>query len=246
MRKFSPEAAAINGLLLVDKPEGFTSHDVVDAIRRRFRFKKVGHTGTLDPLATGLLVITLGKATKLTNRLSSQSKDYLATCRLGFVSDTQDAQGRILEEKPVTVSKADIREVVSGFRGEQDQIPPMFSAKKQDGKKLYELARSGVVVEREPKKITIFDIQIDEIKENEFTFFVSCSKGTYVRTLCHDIGERLGCGGLLHSLRRIRSGSFKIEEAHALDALLESDLKTIKSRTLPLEDIETDESLQAI
>jgi len=240
MKKFRYENDSIHGLLLVDKPAGLTSHDVVDAIRRHFRLKKVGHTGTLDPVATGLLVLTIGKATKLTDKLISQSKDYVATCLLGKTSDTQDIEGKILSEAETAhLTENEIHQAVLKFSGEQYQEPPMFSAIKKNGKKLYELAREGIVIPRELKKINIFEIRVEEIQLPQVTFFVSCSKGTYVRTLCHDLGQKLGCGGLLNALKRTRSGLYHLEQASSFRELLGADINFLNTKILPLEKLES-------
>lgn len=229
----------MDGILLVDKPTGPTSHDVVSLVKRQFRLEKVGHTGTLDPIATGLLVLTLGKATKLTEKLTAQSKDYVTTLLLGMTSDTQDVHGKILSQAgEVRATEKQVRDAISSFKGEQEQIPPMFSAVKQNGKKLYELARKGQVVERQPKKITLFDIQIREMNLPRISIFVSCSKGTYIRTLCHDIGEKLGCGGVMYSLRRTRLGPFEMDQARPLRDLLEADPYQFSSWVIPLSKLE--------
>ncbi len=247
MKKYNPKVDLINGFLLVDKPAGLTSHDVVDRVRRTFQLKKVGHAGTLDPLATGLLVLALGKATKLTGQLIVEQKGYEAVCLLGKESDTQDIQGKILNEGPTeSLTDEAVKEVVLSFLGEQCQIPPMFSAKKQKGKKLYELARQGIEVEREPKAIEIYEINIKEMSLPQFKFDVLCSKGTYVRTLCHDIGRKLGCGGLLFGLRRISSGSFELSEALTLDEVLTKETDVLQSLLIPMSEIKNHESTQSV
>lgn len=235
MKKFNPEVDDLNGVLLVNKPEGLTSHDVVDRIRRHFALRKVGHAGTLDPLATGLLVVAIGKGTKLTNQLITDNKEYRATCLLGVETETQDIQGNVVKEMPTeSVSEADVQEVVLSFKGAQEQIPPMYSAKKKNGRKLYELARSGIEVEREPKPIVIHDIRLEKTELPTFQIFVSCSKGTYIRTLCHDIGKKLSCGGTLTALSRISSGAFHLSESVSLDELLAGDTEFLKSILIPL------------
>ncbi|MDD5439666.1 MAG: tRNA pseudouridine(55) synthase TruB [Candidatus Omnitrophica bacterium] len=218
MRKASFEPG--NGILLVDKPKGVTSHDVVDAIRRKFGFKKVGHAGTLDPLATGLLVILIGAATKLSDQFLNHDKAYEAHVRLGVITDTGDADGTVLEEMPCTVLPEDVRRVMAAFTGEIEQVPPMFSAKKYQGKKLYQYARRGVTVERKPAKVCIRAIEIVSIALPEVRFTVACSKGTYIRQLSVDIGRSLGCGGHLMALRRTRSGDLDVKNAFTLDAII--------------------------
>ena len=209
-----------SGILLVDKPAEWTSHDVVNFIRRRFNVKKVGHCGTLDPAATGLLVIVLGKATKLSSKLTADDKTYEATMLLGTETDSQDMDGKIIAENDWDfVSDKDVNSVCKGFIGEQDQTPPMVSAKKIKGKRLYKLAREGKEIEREPVRIKITSLDISEINLPYVKFVVSCSKGTYVRTLCADIGKNLGCGAVLYNLRRTKCGTFSIENAVTVEQL---------------------------
>ncbi len=237
----------LHGILLVNKPAGLTSHDVVDRVRRHFRLFKVGHTGTLDPLATGLLILTVGKGTKLTNQLIADQKEYQATCLLGVETDTQDIQGKILKEAATDqITEKEVEKVVLSFLGAQEQIPPMFSAKKKDGKKLYELARNGIEVEREPKSIHIVDIRIEAFHLPKFRFLVSCSKGTYIRTLCHDMGQKLKCGGTLFALNRVRCGLFHLENAVSLTDLLVHDREYLKTVLIPLSELNLHESAQAI
>lgn len=217
-----------SGILLVDKPKEWTSHDVVNLIRNRFNVKKVGHCGTLDPSATGLLVIVLGKCTKQSEGLSKSDKTYEGTILLGVETDSQDMEGEVLAEKETSaLTEESVRAEFAKFAGEQDQIPPMYSAVKKDGKKLYDLAREGKVIEREPRKITINSIEVTNIKLPKAEFIVDCSKGTYVRTLCHDIGQNLGCGGTLFNLRRTRSGDFSIDNAHQIEDIKEWDQETL-------------------
>lgn len=201
----------LNGIINVYKEPGFTSHDVVTKLRGITHQKKIGHTGTLDPDAEGVLCVCLGAATRVCDMLTDATKEYEAVCLLGTTTDTQDTSGRILSEKEVNVSEESIRDCINGFIGEIDQIPPMYSALKRDGKKLYELARAGVEVEREPRRITIYDIDVMSIDLPEITMRVNCSKGTYIRTLCNDIGDRLGCGGCMKHLTRTRVGDFGID-----------------------------------
>lgn len=193
-----------NGVLNVYKEPGFTSFDVVAKLRGILHQKKIGHTGTLDPEAEGVLVVCLGKATKLCEILTDKDKSYEATLRLGVRTDTEDATGKILSEEPVLVSEEEIRCVISSFLGEQDQIPPMYSAIKVQGKKLYELARQGIEIERQPRRIVIHELEILDISLPYVRFRVSCGKGTYIRSLCRDIGDKLGCGGVMERL--VRSG----------------------------------------
>lgn len=206
----------MDGILIIDKEQGFTSHDVVAKLRGILRMKKIGHTGTLDPDATGVLPVAVGKATRLVEFLTDKDKTYEAVLHLGKKTDTQDITGTILEEKEVLCSEEEVCSVINSFLGEQKQIPPMYSALKVGGKKLYELAREGIEVEREPRSVCFKKIEILEVKLPMIRFSVTCSKGTYIRTLCHDIGEKLGCGGCMESLRRTASGRFSLEESHTL------------------------------
>ena len=210
----------IHGIINVYKEKGFTSHDVVAKLRGIVGQKKIGHTGTLDPDATGVLPVCLGKATKLCDLLTDKDKTYEAVMLLGMTTDTQDITGRILEEKSTETLTADkVREVIESFIGDYDQIPPMYSALKVNGKKLYELAREGKVVERKARPVKILDIRIIEMDLPRVRMEVSCSKGTYIRTLCHDIGEQLGCGGCMESLIRTRVSAFQIEDAKTLEEI---------------------------
>lgn len=211
----------INGIINIYKEKGFTSHDVVAKLRGITRQKKIGHTGTLDPDATGVLPVCLGNATKLCDLLTDKDKEYETVLLLGKVTDTQDITGTVLQESDVLVTEEQVREVVNSFVGPIEQIPPMYSALKVNGKKLYELAREGKVIERKPRPITIHDITILEIKLtedcHEIRMRVNCSKGTYIRTLCHDIGEKLGCGGCMKSLVRTKVSKFLLADAITLD-----------------------------
>lgn len=223
----------MDGILVIDKPVGPTSHDVVSSVRKILKEKKVGHTGTLDPAATGVLPLVLGNATKIARYLSGGDKRYLAVVRLGVTTDTLDAEGKILEERPVSVSEAQVREAVQRFAGEIDQVPPMFSAKKIDGQRLYELARQGVEVEREPKKVTVHSIDVVSIALPQVTIDVHCSAGTYVRVLAADIGEVLGTGAHLESLRRTEAGPFSLDDAVSLEALADHP-ELAEERLLPM------------
>jgi tRNA pseudouridine55 synthase len=208
------------GILLVDKPQGPTSHDIVDIIRRKFGIKSVGHCGTLDPMATGLLIIVVGKATKLSERLMGEDKEYEGTLTLGVTTDSQDAEGEKLLEKPVpSLTQDQVKEVFHQFEGDILQIPPMVSAKKIGGVPLYKLARQGKEVERKPRLIHIYRIDILRFALPEIDFRVKCTKGTYVRTICYDAGEKIGCGGHLSRLRRSASGQFRVEKAHSLSTI---------------------------
>lgn len=204
----------MNGFIIVDKPAGMTSHDVVAFVRRTFRIKKVGHTGTLDPFATGVLPVAVGEGTKAIHYLDESVKEYRATMMLGAATDTQDLTGTVLREGDWRgVTPEQVREVFASFTGRISQLPPMFSAIKKDGVPLYRLARKGEEVEREPREVEIYSLAVDEIDLPLVKFTVRCSRGTYVRTLAHDIGEKLGCGGHLTELRRTRSGIFTIDAA---------------------------------
>ena len=209
----------MNGIIVIDKPQGKTSHDIVNIMRKKFATRRVGHTGTLDPMATGVLPICIGNATRAADMLSASDKKYRATMILGKRTDTLDIDGEVTDEKHVSVTEQQVYEVISGFVGEQDQIPPMYSAIKKDGKKLYDLARQGIEIEREPRRITIFSIDIIDINLPYITIDVHSSKGTYIRSLCDDIGTRLGCGAVMTSLRRTATGRFSIEDAYTLDEL---------------------------
>lgn len=203
----------ISGIINVYKEKGFTSHDVVAKMRGILRQKKIGHTGTLDPEAEGVLPVCLGAGTKLCDMLTDTGKTYRAVLLLGQTTDTQDTTGTVLTRGEVTCSEEQVKTGILSFLGAYDQIPPMYSALKVQGKKLYELARAGVEVERAARRVTIHEIRIEKVELPEVTFTVSCSKGTYIRTLCHDVGARLGCGGCMKSLTRIRVGSFAIENS---------------------------------
>ena len=212
-----------NGLINVYKEAGYTSSDVVARLRGILKMRKIGHTGTLDPDAVGVLVVCVGNGTKLCDMLTDHDKEYIAVCRLGVTTDTQDMSGRVLSESEVDGTSEKLHEVVKRFVGEYDQIPPMYSAIKVGGKKLYELARAGKEVERKPRRINIESITIlDESKlpsDHIFTMEVKCSKGTYIRTLCNDIGEALGCGAAMEHLTRTAVGSFHLETALTLDEI---------------------------
>jgi tRNA pseudouridine55 synthase len=223
----------VDGILVIDKAAGPTSHDVVDQVRALLKQKKVGHTGTLDPMATGVLPLVLGKATKIARYLTGGDKVYHATFRLGVVTDTLDAAGEVVKEAPVDTDEAAVREALARFVGDIQQIPPMYSAKKMDGKRLYELARQGVEVEREPKDVTVHAIELLDLSLPDITVEVRCSAGTYVRVLAQDVGEALGCGGHLLRLRRTAAGPFDSEDAVTIETL-ERDLTDAGRHILPI------------
>lgn len=211
----------MDGMINIYKESGFTSHDVVAKLRGILKMKKIGHTGTLDPEAVGVLPVCIGKGTKLCDLLADRTKTYQAVLRLGVSTDTEDMTGKVLEEREVSVGEEEVREVILSFVGKQEQIPPMYSALKVNGKKLYELAREGQVIERKARSIEIFDIAIDEIALPLVTFTVSCSKGTYIRSLCRDMGEKLGTLGAMEHLVRTRVGEFLLEDALTLSQVEE-------------------------
>lgn len=208
------------GILIVDKPADWTSQDVVAKLRGVFHEKRAGHGGTLDPMATGVLPVFFGRATRAVEFFEHAEKTYVATLRLGLTTNTQDITGETLETRPVEVSDAALTAALTRFTGTLRQLPPMFSAVKIGGKKLYELARAGKEVARAPREITIFDLRALARRENDIDLYVRCSKGTYIRTLCHDIGAALGCGGCMAALRRVQAGRFTAREAHTMDEIL--------------------------
>lgn len=210
-----------NGIIVIDKPEGWTSMDVCAKIRGILHEKRVGHGGTLDPMATGVLPVFVGRATRAVEFASERDKEYLAGLKLGTVTNTQDTTGETLEEHPVTVSRADVEAILPQFTGEIDQIPPMYSAVKINGQKLYQLARQGKEIERKPRCITIHSLRL--LEGEELRLEVLCSKGTYIRTLCHDIGTALGCGGCMSSLRRTRAGCFTLADSIPLETLIAAE-----------------------
>jgi tRNA pseudouridine55 synthase len=233
-----PSNATPDGVLLVDKAEDMTSHDVVALVRRKLEIKKVGHCGTLDPIATGLLLLTIGRGTKVQDLLMSEDKEYVGTLVLGVITDTQDRQGEILERRPVPpLSEAQIRAGFEKFRGDFYQLPPMVSAKKHGGIPLYKLARQGKVVEREPRLVHVYRYTIDGVLLPQVDFSVVCSKGFYVRTYVHDIGETLGCGAHLHSLRRTKSGRFDVAKAISVGEIKNAPREEIVSRILSLPEV---------
>ena len=229
----------ISGVINVYKEKGFTSHDVVNIVRKKLGRIKTGHTGTLDPDAMGVLPICIGKATKLSEYIASSIKEYKAIVTLGKTTTTQDSSGDIIEEKPVNCSREDIKNIVYRFKGEMMQTPPMYSAIKVNGKKLYELAREGKEIERKQRKITIHNIEINKFIDNKnFEITVLCSKGTYIRTLCNDIGEAIGCGAHMSYLLRTRTGNFYIDNAIKLediDRVLQNN--DVKDLIIPMEQV---------
>jgi len=203
----------MNGIIIINKPQDWTSHDVVGKLRGIFREKRIGHGGTLDPLATGVLPVFVGRATRAVQFCENDEKEYIAGIRFGITTDTQDITGNIIKESACEITRALLEKVLPDFLGRQSQIPPMYSAVKIGGKKLYELARKGLEVERKPREIIIKDIKIEGKTENGFKIRFICSKGTYIRTLCNDIGEKLGCGAVMDSLVRVRAGVFTLGNA---------------------------------
>lgn len=228
----------LDGIINVYKEQGYTSHDVVAKLRGILKQKKIGHTGTLDPAAEGVLPVCLGKGTKVCDLLTDKDKTYEAVLLLGKVTDTQDTTGEVLEESPVTVSREEVEAAIMSFVGEYDQVPPMYSALKVNGKKLYELAREGIEVERKARKITIKEIEILEWDLPRVRFSVSCSKGTYIRTLCHDIGEKLGCGGCMDKLLRTRVERFYLKDSLKLAQIEElAKEERIEEILLPVDSV---------
>ena len=226
--------SALDGAILIDKPVGPTSHDVVDAIRRRFQIKKVGHCGTLDPNATGLLIIVLGRGTKLSEKLMGDDKVYEGTIKFGETTASYDADGELTASLPVPLmTLEELNEEAAKFIGDQLQIPPMVSAIKQNGVPLYKLARKGIEVVREPRLIHIYNFRFTKYEEPLGEFRVACTKGTYVRSLAHDLGQKLGCGAHLTALRRSASGKFDVADALPLDAVLKLTTVELEKRVMP-------------
>lgn len=209
----------MNGFLIVNKPTGMTSHDVVDAVRRLAGTRRVGHAGTLDPLATGVLVLALGAATRLVQFIDGSDKTYRATLRLGETTTTYDADGDLVERRTVTANQAEVEAALAAFRGDITQIPPMYSAIKMKGQKLYNLARQGKEIERAPRPVTIHRLDVLDWALPDVTIEVGCSAGTYIRSLAHDLGQTLGCGAHLTALTRTAAGDFRLEDSHTLAAL---------------------------
>ena len=210
-------------IVIVDKPAGWTSQDVTARLRRVFGTRRIGHGGTLDPMATGVLPVFVGRATRGVEFFEHADKTYEAVLRLGTVTDTQDSTGAVLEKRPAAVTEAEFRDILPKFTGKIAQVPPMYSAIKVDGKKLYELARAGKEVERKPREITIFSLELLEFSGETAKIRVHCSKGTYIRTLCHDIGAALGCGACMETLRRTAAGEYTLADSVGLDTLLNAE-----------------------
>ena len=212
----------MNGILLVDKPQGWTSHDVVAKLRGVLGERRIGHSGTLDPMATGLLVVFLGRATRAVQFAEAHEKTYLAGMRTGIVTDTQDITGEVLKTAGIRPKREELLSVLPEFTGELMQLPPMYSAVKINGQRLYKLARNGVEIQRQPRPITIGELSLLGEGEGDFSLRIRCSKGTYIRTLVNDIGEKMGCGAALSSLRRITSGDFSISQAYTLEQIIQA------------------------
>lgn len=230
MQEFTP----LDGALLIDKPSGPTSHDVVDAIRRKFGIKKVGHCGTLDPNATGLLIIVLGRGTKLSEKLMGDDKVYEGSMKFGESTDSYDSDGELTGSLPVPPMTLDqLNEEAATFIGDQMQIPPMVSAIKKGGVPLYKLARKGVEVEREPRLVHIYNFRFTDYSEPVGAFKLACTKGTYVRSVAHDLGQKLGCGAHLATLRRSVSGKFDVADAKPLDEVLKLSVAELEKRVIP-------------
>lgn len=231
----------MNGIILVDKPCGWTSHDVVGKLRGILRERRIGHSGTLDPMATGLLVVFAGRATRAVEFAEADSKEYIAGLRLGVSTDTQDTTGNVLNICEALPSKDELIAAANGFLGEISQIPPMYSAIKINGKKLYELARRGEIVERSPRKVTISKLELVGEDKCDYILDIHCSKGTYIRTLCSDIGDKLGCGGCMSSLRRVKAGVFSITQAHTMEQIqAAADLGGLDGIIIPVDTLFTD------
>ena len=228
------EFTALDGAILIDKPSGPTSHDVVDAIRRQFNIKKVGHCGTLDPNATGLLIIVLGRGTKLSEKLMSDDKVYEGTIKFGETTDSYDADGELVGSLPVPLLTVEqLNEAAAEFVGDQMQTPPMVSAVKKGGVPLYKLARKGIEVEREPRLIHIYSFQFSDYQEPVGRFRVACTKGTYVRALAHELGQKVGCGGHLATLRRVASGKFDAAQAVLFEDVLRFSPQELARHVIP-------------
>jgi tRNA pseudouridine55 synthase len=229
-----PPAEMPDGVVLIDKPAGLTSHDVVDRIRRRFRIRKVGHGGSLDPQATGLLVVLLGKGTRLSDRFLNSDKEYEGVMRLGVTTDSYDLDGTVQSEAPWQgVSREQVEAVMRRFQGDLMQTPPMISAVKKGGVPLYKLARKGQEVEREARLVHLYEFTLLSFSPPDVGFRLRCTKGTYVRSLCHDVGQALGCGAVLASLRRTASGAFRVEDAIRLDEALDLVPEDFSARIIP-------------
>ena len=228
----------MNGILLIDKPPLWTSNDVVSKLKGVLKERRIGHSGTLDPLATGLLVVFAGRATRAVSFAESHDKRYTAGLRLGLRTDTQDISGNVISQEQTDIKDEELDRVLSCFVGEIEQTPPMYSAVRVNGKRLYELARKGIEVERKPRKITVYSIERKGRESGDIVLDIKCSKGTYIRTLCSDIGERLGCGACISTLRRTEAGMFSVENAYTLDEVIrEAEIGDVSSLILPTETI---------
>ncbi len=228
----------MNGILLIDKPPLWTSNDVVSKLKGVLKERRIGHSGTLDPLATGLLAVFAGRATRAVSFAESHDKRYTAALRLGLRTDTQDISGNVISNGQTDVKDEELDRVLSCFVGEIEQTPPMYSAVRVNGKRLYELARKGIEVERKPRKITVYSIERKGRESGDIVLDIKCSKGTYIRTLCSDIGEMLGCGACMSALRRTEAGMFSVENAYTLDEVIrEAEIGDVSSLLLPTETI---------
>ena len=228
----------MNGILLIDKEAGWTSNDVVVKLKGILHERRIGHSGTLDPMATGLLIVFVGRATRAVSFAEHDSKRYLASLRLGITTDTQDITGNILETRPVQSDEGELQALLPRFRGQQQQIPPMYSAIRVKGKRLYDIARKGGEVERAPRNIIIHELELAGREGEDYLLSVKCSKGTYIRTLCHDMGQALGCGGCMSALRRTEAGSFSVHDAITIGEVQRlADEGKIAQRLLPVESL---------
>lgn len=227
----------MNGILLVDKPQDWTSHDVVAKLRGVFGERRIGHSGTLDPMATGLLVVFLGKATKAVEFSEAAEKEYIAHLRLGIETDTQDITGTVLRATDEIPDRTALETILSRFRGEIQQVPPMYSAIKVGGQKLYDIARRGGEVERKARRIEIRELTLIDEDHGDYILRVRCSKGTYIRTLCHDIGQALGCGGVMTALRRTRVGGYEVQNAYTIERLSGLEREALEHVLLPLDSV---------
>ena len=227
----------LDGVLLVDKPTDHTSHDVIARLRGILKMRRIGHAGTLDPMATGVLVVLLGKATKASQYLMSLDKEYAGTIKLGSVTNTQDAEGEVLETRPVPpLTEADVKKTMQAFVGDQYQLPPMFSAIKIDGVPLYKQARKGEEVEREPRFIRVSSFEMTRFASPEIDFVLRCTKGTYVRTVAHDLGQKIGCGAHLSALRRTATGKFTVAQCLTLEQIQALPIPELERRLVPVRD----------
>ena len=231
----------MNGILLIDKQPDWTSNDVVAKLKGMLHQRRVGHSGTLDPMATGLLVVFVGRATRAVEFAEGHDKRYLASLRLGLVTDTQDISGTVLERREASVTRGELEAALEAFKGEQEQLPPMYSAIKHKGRPLYEIARKGGEVERKPRKINVYDMRLLGEDRRDYLLDIRCSKGTYVRTLCHDLGHALGCGGCMSSLRRLEAGGFSVDKAHKLSEVQKyADQGRAEELLLPVDSLFTE------